>query len=82
MTLNKYLKQVANLFDVEKRKCEKEKQCLRHVLKKLKKREEMLENRLDKHKHDKSRKKLKDELKVISAQRRKGLKMLKDLEKK
>ena len=80
--LNKYLQQVADLFDIEKRKCEKEKQCLRDALKKLKKREDALESRLDKQKSDKARKKLKGELKVISAQRKKGTRMLKDLEKK
>lgn len=82
MTLNKYLKQVADLFDEEKRKCEKEKQCLTDALKKLKNREESLETRMDDEKSDKVRKKLRDELKVINAQRRKGIKILKELESK
>ena len=81
MTLKKYLKQVADLFDEEKRKCEKEKQCLRKALKKRKDREDLLERHLGKEKGDKGRKRLKDELKVINDQRRKGSKMLKELEK-
>ena len=81
MTLNKYLNQVADLFDEEKRKCEKEKRCLRKALKKLKSREDELQQRLGKEKSEKGRKKLRDELKMITAQRRKGSKMLKELGK-
>ena len=81
MTLKKYLNQVADLFDEEKRKCEKEKRCLRKALKKLKSREDELQQRLGKEKSEKGRKKLRDELKMITAQRRKGSKMLKELGK-
>jgi len=80
MTLKKYLKQVADLFDEKKRKCEKERRCLEKALKKLKTREKRLEARLNKDDSGHAGKKLKNELKVIVAQRRKGLKLLKDLE--
>lgn len=82
MTVKKYLKQVAALFNAEKRKCEKEKKCLREALKKLKKREGEVEERLGKLKSDRARKKLKSELKILHAQRRKGQSMLKGLEQK
>jgi hypothetical protein len=82
MTLKKYLKQVADLFDEEKRKCEKERRCLEDALKKLKAREKRLEARLDKEDSGHASKKLKNELKVVAAQRQKGIKLLKKLESK
>ena len=80
MRLEKFLKQVADLFDAKKRKCKKEKECLLYALKRLKKREEVLEDKLERQESGKARKRLKDDLKVTKAQRRKGTKMLKELE--
>lgn len=80
MGLEKYLKQIAVLLDAKKRKCKKDTECLLQALKKLKEREELLEEKLEKQKSSKQRKKLKDDLKVINAQRRKGEKILKGLE--
>ena len=80
MTIKKYLKQVADLFDQKKRKCDKEKKCLREALQRLKKREDELESKLDKAKKDKEKKKLRSELKTVHAQYHKGQELLKDLE--
>lgn len=82
MRIKKYLDQVAGLFDAEKRKCEKEKKCLRDALKKLKEREEQLESHMEKLKSDKAKKKLKNELKIVSTQRRKGENLLESLDGK
>lgn len=79
MAPNKFLKQVADMFDMKQRKCSKEKKCLNEALKKLKAREDTLESRLDKEKSDKTRHKLKGELKVVNAQIRKGRKLIKEL---
>jgi predicted nucleic acid-binding Zn-ribbon protein len=79
MTTNKYLKQVAEIFNMEKHKCDKEKKCLEEALKKLRDREESLSSKLDKDISDKEEKKLKKQLKIVHAQRRKGQKLLKSL---
>lgn len=82
MTLKKYLSGVAKLFDVKRRKCEKEKHCLRVALKKLKVRKKALESDLGQADRDKERDDIKRQLKVIQAQRHKGLKLLKELKNK
>lgn len=82
MNLKKYLKQIAIIFNEEQRACNKKKQCLQLALKKLKQRKNEIKKILDTEKPgDKSRKRLKDELKVITAQRKKGIKILKELRK-
>ncbi|MBT3196717.1 MAG: hypothetical protein HN842_05940 [Gammaproteobacteria bacterium] len=82
MTLKKYLKGLTDLFDEKQRKCKKEKECLLVALKKLKKRKYALKKKLDKQGSEKSRKRVKNELKVISVQRRNGLAQLKELKNK
>jgi predicted nucleic acid-binding Zn-ribbon protein len=79
MTIKKYLKQVAELFNTEKRDCDKEKKCLEEALKKLKAREDSLISKLSEDESEKTQKKLKKELKIISAQLRKGEKIYKTM---
>ncbi len=66
MALNKYLKRALDLLDDNKRRCNKEKQCIHTVLAKLKSREELLKARLSGHQPDNARKAMERELKVVS----------------
>ena len=52
---------------------------IKQVLKKLKKKENALKDKLKKELNEKAHNRLKKELDVLSAQRKKGLKMLKEL---
>ncbi len=82
MGLKKYLKQVSLLFSPAQRACDKKKRCLRLALHHLKLRKQAIKRELERELSEKSRKQLKDELKVINAQREKGLRLLKELQRK
>ena len=82
MALKKYLKQVSEIFDTKRRKCDKEKHCLRVALKKLKNRKQELDSKLEQAQEKQEREELQQQLKVVCAQRHKGLKLLKELKKK
>ncbi|MBF0469941.1 MAG: hypothetical protein HQL48_01055 [Gammaproteobacteria bacterium] len=66
------------LGEDEKVNCEKKK-CVKSVLKKLKKKEKELISELQNETSDKRSKKLSRTIKVIHAQRKKGLKTLKKM---
>jgi len=52
---------------------------IKHVLKKLKKKENALKDKLKKEQDEKARQRLKKEMNVLSAQRKKGVNVLKEL---
>ncbi|MFC1748609.1 hypothetical protein ACFL2V_07360 [Pseudomonadota bacterium] len=79
MKIKKYLKKMAIYLNVDKQKYSKRKDCLEHVLKKLKKRKHELKNELKGETNDKRCKLLQEELNVVQSQRKKGLKALKEL---
>lgn len=81
MKIKKYLKKMTDYLDVNKQKYSSRKACLKQVLKQLKKRKLELKSQLKSEKSDKRCKSIKEELKVVQTQRKKGLKALKELQK-
>lgn len=76
MAVKKFLKQVANLFDIGKRKCKDKKVCMEEALARLQARQTELETRLAGDHSDKARNKLAKQLKIVSAKRQKGEKII------
>ncbi len=76
MAVKKFLKQVANLFDIGKRKCKDKKVCMEEAVARLQARQTELETRLADDHSDKARNKLAKQLKVVSAKRQKGEKII------
>ncbi|MFZ1536106.1 MAG: hypothetical protein WAT23_01770 [Chromatiaceae bacterium] len=76
MAVKKFLKQVANLFDIGKRKCKDKKVCMEEAVARLQARQTELETRLAEDHSDKARNKLAKQLKVVSAKRQKGEKII------
>lgn len=76
MAVKKFLKQVANLFDIGKRKCKDKKVCMEEALARLQARQTELETRLAGDHSDKARNKLAKQLKIVSAKRQKGKKII------
>ena len=76
MAVKKFLKQVANLFDIDKRKCKDKKVCMEEAVARLQARQTELETRLAGDHSDKARNKLAKQLKVVSAKRQKGEKII------
>lgn len=79
MATHKIISQLRDFFDSSKRKQCKEAQSLKELLKKLKKRKKNLEQKLDEEKDAKKRSLYAQEIKVVQAQRSKGIKILKKL---
>ncbi|MFK5893865.1 MAG: hypothetical protein QM504_11650 [Pseudomonadota bacterium] len=77
MGLNKILNQLKDLFQEDSHK-KKQVESVRALLKKLKNKEQKLENHMAKEKNEKKRKELKLNLQVIRAQQKKGKKLLKE----
>ena len=82
MVLDEYLTWAANLLSEEKRRYNSEKKCLQTVLVQLKSREDMLDAQLTGDQPDNVRKAIERERKVVCAQRRKGLHLLGELDRK
>jgi len=81
MKAPKLLKIVKRFLSANKEKQYKHTKCFTDVLKKLKKKENMLKNKLSKEKNDKNRKQIKKELAIVHAQRRKGIEAIRKLKK-
>ncbi len=79
MTTEKLIDKFNRLLSLEKRKQKDKKDKLRALLKKLKQQQKALEARLDKEKDDDERKQLKRRVKVLKVQRRKGIKLCKNI---
>lgn len=79
MKVKKYLKKMADYLDDKKQKSTNQKNCIKQILKKLKKHKQELKEQLENETSDKRRKSIKKELDVIQTQRKKGLKALKEL---
>ncbi|MCU7799304.1 MAG: hypothetical protein KZQ70_03955 [gamma proteobacterium symbiont of Lucinoma myriamae] len=78
MRAPKLLKVVKRFLSADKEKQYEHTKCFTDVLKKLKKKEHSLKNKL---KNEKNRKQLKKEIAVVHAQRKKGIEALKKLKK-
>ncbi len=81
MNINKLLAKAESILSSDERRRKEKKKCLKHVIKKLKKHESTLKERLE-HESDQSvRTKVEKEIALTHAQRKKGLKNLKALKK-
>lgn len=79
MGIRKLLKKAKSFLNADERKRKEKKKFLVHVIKKLKKHEHALKTQLEKASDKKNQTKLKEEISLIHAQRKKGLKMLKKI---
>ena len=77
MGLNKILDQLKDLFHEDSYK-KKQVESMRNLLKKLKAKEQKLENLISKEKNDKKRKDMKRDLQIVRAQQKKGKKLIKE----
>ena len=79
MTTNKLLKKLKDFLGAERQAQVAKYDSIKLVLKKLKKKQNMLKDMLKKEHDAAVRKGLKKEMDVLSAQRKKGMKILKEL---
>ena len=79
MKQKKLLDKLKIFFDSDAREREKQKSDIKNILKKLKKRERKLKGKLDAENNAEKRKHFKQEIDVIYAQRKKGIKLIKEL---
>jgi len=79
MKQKKLLDKLKTFFDSDAREREKQKSDIKDILKKLKKRERKLKEKLDAEKNAGKRKRFQQEIDVIYAQRKKGIKLIKEL---
>ena len=79
MGTEKLLDKLANLLNAKRRKQIKKHENLKKLLKKLKKRQEQHKKLLEDKKDPEGRKRIERTLKVIYTQRKKGIKLYKDI---
>lgn len=75
MATKELLDRLRGYFDLDRKKQKRKREDLRILLKKLKKRQKALEEKLEKSPDGKTRKRIKRDLKVLHAQRRKGVEL-------
>ena len=81
MKIRKLLAKARALLDPKERKNKAQKKNLKHVLKKLRKKEKTLLKRLETEPSKSKSAKMTEQIKLAHAQRKKGLKVLKSLKK-
>lgn len=81
MKIKKFIEKMALYLSMEKRECASRKSCLKLVLTKLKERRQALKAALETSADESESKRLKEELAVVKAKTKKGLKALKELRK-
>ena len=81
MKAPKLLKIVKRYLSADKDKQYKHIECFTDILKKLKKKERILKKKLENEHNDKNRQKIKKDLAIIYAQRKKGVHALKAAKK-
>ncbi len=79
MKQKKLLDKLKTFFDSDAREREKQKSDIKDILKKLKKRERKLKEKLDAENKAEKRKRFQQEIDVVYAQRKKGIKLIKEL---
>jgi len=79
MRVKKLFTRAEAFLDSDKRKRKEKKKCLKHVLKKLRNYEEKLNAQLRDESNKKAVEKLNREIALVHAQRKKGLKVLKNI---
>lgn len=78
----KLLKKVKRFLSADEEKQYEQSKCFKDVLKKLKKKENHLKNKLKKETNEKNQKQIKKELAIVHAQRKKGIEAIKKLKNK
>lgn len=81
MKAPKMLKIVKRFLSADKKKQYEHTKCFTDVLKKLKKKENNLKDKLNNESNLKNRKQIKKELAIVHAQRKKGIEAIKKLKK-
>ncbi|MDM8547974.1 hypothetical protein [Candidatus Venteria ishoeyi] len=81
MKTPKLLKSVKRFLSADKNKQGAKIKCFKDILKKLKKKETALKNKLEQERDDKKRNELKKNIAVVHAQRYKGLEAIKKIKK-
>jgi len=81
MKIKKYLKKMTDYLNVDQQKFSNRKAYLEHILITLKKQKRKLKDQLKEETDEKRCKLLEEELDVVQTQRKKGLKILRALEK-
>ncbi|PLY13527.1 MAG: hypothetical protein C0631_13670 [Sedimenticola sp.] len=79
MKTSKLIKRAEEFFSAEKKQQREEIDSIKEILKKLKKKQRTLKEKLEKEKDNDDRKQLQKELRTLFAQRKKGLKVLKKI---
>jgi len=79
MKQEKLLDKLKIFFDSDTREREKQKSDIKDILKKLKKRERKLKGKLEAENNAGKRKHFQQEIDVVYAQRKKGIKLIKEL---
>ena len=82
MTTSKLIEKLRGYLALDRRKQEDMHAKLRALLKKLKKKQRVLEQKLRKASDAKTRKRIKTRLKVLHAQRKKGVKLWRDIDRR
>lgn len=80
MRVKKLFTKAETFLNSDKRKRKEKKKCLKHVLKKLRNYEEKLNAQLRDEPNKKAVEKLNREIALVHAQRKKGLKVLKNIQ--
>lgn len=81
MNIQKLLNKAQSFLNADDRKRKEKRKHLKHVIKKLKKHEKSLINQLEREEDEATKDKLKKEITLAYAHRKKGLKVLKELKK-
>lgn len=81
MKIPDMLKKVEQFIDSDKNKQREQKDSIKHILKKLKKKHSSIKEKLATEKNPEKQEKIEKELDIIFVQRKKGLKELKKLMK-
>jgi hypothetical protein len=81
MGTEKLIEKMHGLLKLDREQLQKKRDKVRSLLKKLKKKQKDLEEKLNKEKDEEKKKRLEQKLKVIYAQRRKGIKLCKSFKK-
>ncbi|MCG7985248.1 MAG: hypothetical protein JAY90_21190 [Candidatus Thiodiazotropha lotti] len=79
MTSDKLIEKFGLLLNMERQQQKEKRDKIRTLLKKLKKQKVALRTRIDQEQNPQNRKRLKRNLKVIQAQRKKGIKLCKSI---
>ncbi|MGY8872427.1 MAG: hypothetical protein ACKVJE_18505 [Pseudomonadales bacterium] len=79
MNTNDLLKTVKNFVDTNRRERITRYESLKRLMKKLKIKQNLLKDKVKNESNKKFKKRLEEKLRVIKAQRKKGLKLLKEL---